>query len=432
MRGRPPPAPLATEYAEVPLWHIEARPAVEPQPLPEAADVVVVGSGYCGVTAAAELARRGRACVVLESGDIGAGASTRNAGMVIPELKHSPRALDRRYGALAGQLIAAVFEAFASLEERIETDSIACDYSRPGSLVVASHAVRAAALRAEAREWNERGVDARFVTEDELHDELGSDRFYGGLMLPATGALHPAKLHAALVQRALDGGAVLHPHTRAERVERRRAGGFTVTTNRGAIDTADVFVATNAYADGLLPALRRRVLPIGSFIIATEPLDEPTAHSLIPRGRMVYDTRHFLSYWRLTPDRRMLFGGRTRLGRTSVAEARDERYRAMLAVHPRLERARVAFAWGGSVAITLDRLPHCGRIDGVAYATGCNGTGIAMATWMGARAAAWITGEEPPPPFAQLPFARIPLRGLQSTYLPALGWGLRALDRIGR
>jgi glycine/D-amino acid oxidase-like deaminating enzyme len=205
-----------------------------------------------------------------------------------------------------------------------------------------------------------------------------------------------------------------------------------VHTDRGDIEAADVLVATNAYADDLVPALARRVLPIGSFIIATEVLDPDLAAQLIPRRRMLYDTKNFLFYWRLSPDNRMVFGGRTSFARTTVSRARDVLYSEMVRVHPLLRNVRVTHAWTGNVALTFDRLPHCGRIDGVAYATGCNGTGIALATWLGTRAAAWLSGEEPPPPFAELSFPAIPLHGSRDAWLGMVGAWFRARDRLGR
>jgi glycine/D-amino acid oxidase-like deaminating enzyme len=250
------------------------------------------------------------------------------------------------------------------------------------------------------------------------------------------GGLQPAKYHAGLVRRAVAAGAQLHGSTRATAIEVRRGGGYRVGTDRGALDARDVFVATNAYSDGLVPSLHRRVVPVGSFIIATTPLGSEVAASCIPRGRMVYDAKNFLFYWRLSPDGRMVFGGRTSLASTTVPEARDVLYREMLRVHPQLEGVALERAWGGNVAITLDRLPHCGRVPlpgggDVAFAAGCNGTGVALATWFGDRAAAWLSGEEPPPPFAQLGFPTIPLHSWREHYLPLVGAWFRARDRFG-
>ena len=173
-----------------------------------------------------------------------------------------------------------------------------------------------------------------------------------------TAAVQPAKLHAALVARARAAGAEVHHRTRATRLE-RRGQGFLVQTTRGTITAGDVLVAANAYVDGVLPALEQRVLPLGSFIIATEPLAPERARSVMPGDRMCFDTKHLLNYWRLSPDRRMVFGGRASLAATTVAGARDVLYAEMVRVHPQLQGVTVTHAWGGSVAVTLDRLPTC-------------------------------------------------------------------------
>ncbi len=152
----------------------------------------------------------------------------------------------------------------------------------------------------------------------------------------------------------------------------------------------------------------------------------------MPGDRMCFDTKHLLNYWRLSPDRRMVFGGRASLSATTIADAREVLHRQMLRIHPQLGGVRITHAWGGNVAVTLDRLPHCGRIDGIAYATGCNGTGVALATWSGERAAAWMTDEEDPPAFAELRFRPIPFRRLRRWWLPPAGRVLQVADRYGR
>jgi glycine/D-amino acid oxidase-like deaminating enzyme len=439
-------APLSPAYREEPLW-LTGVPALAPRPAPRGleaattpelarrADVVVVGGGYCGITAAWQLAALGREVVVLEAGPLGAGASTRNGGMLLPELKFGPGSLTRRLGPLGGELADAAVDAFSLVESLIGSVPIDCDYERTGALLVAHHTEQLPGLRRLAGELESGlGLPARFLLRTELRAELGSEVFAGGVVLEQAGGLQPAKLYAGLLAAAASAGATVQPHTRALAVRELPAGGdrFQVFTNRGPIDAADVFVATNAYTDDLIPALQRRVLPVGSFIIATEPLGESLRAELVPRRRMVFDTRHLLSYWRLSPDGRMVFGGRTSLAPTTIARARDVLWKEMTRVHPQLRDTRVEYAWGGSVAITRDRLPHCGRIDGVAYATGCNGTGVALATWFGWHAARWLTGAAPPPPFAQLPFPRIPLHSLRDVYLPVAGEGLRVLDRLGR
>jgi glycine/D-amino acid oxidase-like deaminating enzyme len=436
-----PTPPLAPGFRLDPLWHTGVTfPEVlqEPRPLPASADVVIVGGGYCGVMAGAQLAARGLEAVVLEADPIGVGASTRNGGMVIPELKHGPEWLTQKHGALGGELVDCVFDAFALVERLVDEWSIDCDYARTGGLLLAHHERHIPGFEDEVREWRDvLGEEAHLLTREQLHDEIGTDEYHAGLLVERTGGLQPAKYHAGLVRHALDAGAQLHGMTRATAIDARAGGGYCVATERGSIDARDVFVATNAYADGLVPALKQRVLPLGSFIIATTPLGADLARSCIPHGRMVYDAKNFLFYWRLSPDGRMVFGGRTSLASTTVPEARDVLYREMVRVHPQLDGVALEHAWGGNVAITLDRLPHCGRIPlpgggDVAFAAGCNGTGVALATWFGDRAAAWLSGEEPPPPFAQLKFPTIPLHALRERYLPLVGLWFRAKDRLGR
>jgi glycine/D-amino acid oxidase-like deaminating enzyme len=201
-----------------------------------------------------------------------------------------------------------------------------------------------------------------------------------------------------------------------------------VGTPAGEVDAAYVLVATNAYAGALVPALARRVLPMGSFIIATEPLGEDLAAAVLPTRRMVFNDRNLLWYWRLDPEGRMVFGGRKRLGAVGLDEARDHLHRSMLAVHPQLADVKVERAWGGNVALTLDRLPHCGRLDGLWYATGCNGSGVALHTLLGHRMAGAICGD-PMPPFAELAHRPIPLHRLRAAWLPVLSAWFRLQDR---
>jgi glycine/D-amino acid oxidase-like deaminating enzyme len=424
-------APLASGYEESVLWHATAGAdlVTTGEPPPREADVVVVGGGYCGLSAAAELARRGRSVCVLERGPLGIGASTRNGGMVLPELKAGPRTLAARYGDLGRRMHAAVEDAFDHVEALVSgPGGIECDYARTGRLELAFGRRSAAALRALGEEYEEAGDGARWVEGDALAAELGSAAFPGGLVVERSGGLHPARFHAGLVDQARQAGATLHPHTGVAGVEPdgrgvRLAGG-------GRVAAGDVLVAVNAHADGAVPTLQPRVLPMGSFIIATDPLPDELQAAVLPTGRMVYDTRNLLSYWRLDPDGRMVFGGRKGLGATTVTQARDALHRRLAAIHPQLADVPIRWAWGGEVALTRDRLPHCGTIDGAWYATGCNGSGVALNTWLGHRMAGAICGEELPP-FAELDHPGVPLHRFRAAWLPVVSAALRLQDRLG-
>ncbi len=421
-------APLGSGYRAEVLWQGTATPhpvaTAEP---PGGAHTVVVGGGYCGLSAATELARRGHAAVVLDAHDLGWGASTRNGGMVLPELKAGPRTLERRYGGLGLRLHAEVEAAFDHVEKVIAEGAIDCAYERSGQLYL-SHTDRSAAhLDDLAAELGSIGSPARVLRGRGLAAEIGSALFAAGLVVERSGGLHPARFHAGLTRLAEAAGAALHPHTPATAV-RRTGDRWRVTTPRGDIEADHILVATNAYADGLLPALRRRVLPMGSFIIATEPLTEEQAAAVLPTRRMCFNDRNLLWYWRLDDERRMVFGGRRRLGRVRLDDARDHLYRSMVAVHPQLAGVAVERAWGGKVALTLDRLPHCGRMDGLWYATGCNGSGVALNSWLGHRMADAIDGG-PMPAFAELEHRPIPLHALRAAWLPFVSAWYRFQDR---
>jgi glycine/D-amino acid oxidase-like deaminating enzyme len=427
------PALRSPSYRESVLWHEQAEfPNVPAATPPRSADCVVVGAGYAGLSCARDLAREGRSVVVLDAHAVGWGASSRNGGMVIPELKAGPAELGRRYGPLGRRMYAEVNEAFDHVEGLIGVESIDCDYGRSGQLYLA-HAERLVpSFKATAREHGEElGEPVRFVPRGALGDEVGSTAYAGGLVIERTGGLHPARFHAGLVRLALAAGAAVHPATPATALERRTGGhgGWRVTTARGPVDAGAVMVCTNAYADGLLPDLRRRVLPVGSFIIATEVLEPDLARSVSPRNRMLVDSKNFLFYWRLTPDRRLVFGGRRSLASSTIPQARDFLYGSMLRVHPQLAGTRIDRAWGGNVAVTLDRLPHVGRLDGAWYLTGCNGSGVALNTWLGARMAQHLLGEAPLPSFAELPHRPIPVHRARAAYLPLVGLWFRWQDR---
>lgn len=419
----PPPADAV-------LWQEQADvPALGPPgPLPSSVDVVVVGAGYAGAAAARTLARAGRSVLVLEKGDLGWGAHARNGGMAIPELKAGPATLRRTFGRLGERMHQEVNEAFDHLEALIADEAIECDYRRSGQLYLAHTPRLVPYLRKLVDEHMAEGEPVRYVEREELGQEIGSDAFSGAVLYDRTGGLHPAKLHAGLVRLALDSGATIRDRCPATSLERAGAG-FVVGTADGPVGAQHVIVATNAYADALLPELARRVLPIGSFIVATEPLDADLAASVSPQGRMFVDTKNLLFYWRLSPDGRVLFGGRRSLAHATVADAADYLTASMRRIHPQLADVEVTHRWGGQVAITLDRLPHVGRIRGAWYATGCNGSGVALNTWLGHRLGLTVLGDAPPPSFAELRHRPIPLDRLRRAYLPVVGEWFRYQDR---
>jgi glycine/D-amino acid oxidase-like deaminating enzyme len=274
------------------------------------------------------------------------------------------------------------------------------------------------------------GVETFFVPRERLREEIGSDAYYGGLVYPGSGLLHPGKYFAGLAVAAASAGADLHEGVRATAIRRQADRRLVVETSRGAILAKEVVVGTNGYTDGVVPALRRRVIPIGSYIIATEPLPEELARALSPKGRAFFDTKNFLYYWHVSDDRRMIFGGRASFLPTSVDRTAAILHNGMLEVHPQLAGYRVDYAWGGNVGFTFDRMPHVGRRDGVTYAMGCCGTGVALMTSLGTWVGRWLGGGEPPA-LARLGFPLVPApyEG-RPWFLPFAGEWFRLQDRL--
>ncbi len=401
---------------------------------PPRADVVIVGGGYTGLSAARTLARSGATVVLFEAGDVGSGASSRNAGQVLTGLRVGPATLVRRYGERrARELFEASREAIAGLARLVEDERIDCELAQTGHLQAAWKPAHFGAFKAEqsllSRVFNHR---VELITPDSQDREIGSRRYHGLMLDEASFAVHPLKLVRALVSSARGAGATLiarNPVTRLERNE----GGWRVSTDRASVETARVLVATNGYTTALTPALQRRVVPVGSYIIATAPLPADVAARVLPRGRMVFDTKHFLYYFRLTSDRRLLFGGRAQF--SAVTEEGTRRaaavlHRAMLDVFPYLSSTAVEFAWSGRVAFARDELPHAGQLDGLDFAAGYAGHGIAMAIGLGEVVARRMAGHMVRHPFLDTPFNPIPLYSGSPWFLPIVGAVYRVLDRI--
>jgi glycine/D-amino acid oxidase-like deaminating enzyme len=401
------------------------------RPLPDAADVVVVGGGLTGLSAARRAAELGASVVLLEGERMGWGASTRNGGMCHPGYKQALSALVREYGeATAHRLYRDTVDAFEHVAE-LCTTRIDADFVRSGHVALAYTPSHAAGYAAAVDALRALDMPARVVARQDLREEIGTDAYFGGIVVERSAGLHPGKLVAGLAELAEGAGAVLHEETRALRVRRQADGRSVVETSRGAIQARDVIVGTNGYTGGLTPSLRRRILAINSYIVVTQPLPPAVAAEVSPRGRMFFDSKNFLYYWRLTPDGRMLFGGRASMWPTSVARAASILRQAMVAVHPQLATTRVEYAWGGRVAFTFDRMPHVGRADGVTYATGCCGSGVAVMPWLGMRLAEWVGGSAPPPALASLRFPLVPApyEG-RAWFLPLAGEYWKAKDRL--
>ncbi len=414
-------------------------PDSTPGSLPERVDVAVVGAGFTGLSAALSLARSNASVAVLESRSIGWGASSRNGGMVLTGLKLGAETLAARYGTeVARRLYAASLASIDCVERIVREEKIDCDFERCGHLEVASKPSHFDdyARQAELIE-REFGHGLRVVPASELDGEIGAGIYFGGMVDDTSAGLNPARYVAGLALAARAAGARVHTDCRVEsirRVAKEGRPGFEIVTSRGSLFAREVLAATGAYTSAVTPALWRKIILIGSYIIATEPLPRGLAAELIPRRRMIYDSKHFLHYFRLTPDNRMLFGGRAAFfpeTRDTVRRSAKILQRDMAKVYPQLRDRKIEYAWGGTLDFCFDTMPHAGQIDGIYFSAGYAGHGVAMATLLGDAIARQILGAGPNP-FADLPVPRAPL-GLydgRPWFLPFAGAYYKVLDWI--
>ena len=419
---------------EHPYWldTLPRSPAAPVAALPARADVAIIGAGYTGLAAARHLARAGAAVVVIERDDVGAGASSRNGGQVLTGLKVDAAALVTKFGEVrARELFEISTRAITDLESVIADERIDCGYAHTGHLMAAAKPSHFAGFRDEqallARVFNQH---VELVSRESQRSELGSDRYHGLLIDPGSRAINPAQFVHGLADAATRAGATIFPQMAVTRID-HSGPDWRVNTTTGDVTVRHVLVATNGYTGRATPGLQRRFVPIGSYIVTTEPLGEARATALLPRNRMAFDSKNFLFYFRRTADHRLLFGGRAEF---SAPDADTTRRAAailrtgMVDVFPELADVRLDYAWGGNVAFTRDQMPHGGLLDGLHYAGGYCGHGIAMATHLGGQIARRIAGESINHPFFDDGFAAIPLYTGRPWFLPFAGAYYRVLD----
>lgn len=427
--------PFNADFKPQPYWW-EASPQQpsDGTPLPKAADIVVVGAGYTGLHAAIETARAGRATVVIDAEAAGWGCSTRNGGQVSTSVKPSYATLKKRYSdALA---VAILKEGQASLDHVsgfIRDERIDCDFTVTGRFHGA-HTPRQYDALARDCDTRHPGFEtgAYMVERSQQHSELGTDAYFGGAVFPRHGSLDPGKYHAGLLDVARRAGVTIISHCRVKTLMRSK-GGFNVATDSGSIRAGRVILATNGYTGPLSPWHQRRIIPIGSYVIATEEIPKDLMSRLFPTDRILSDTRKLVYYYRPSPDRkRVLFGGRVSLSETDPRRSGPKLRAELVRLFPELETTRISHSWAGTVAFSFDTLAHCGEDDGLHYAMGYCGSGVGMAGYLGARAGRSAAGlDAEPSAFAQISHISRPFYTGRPWFLAPSVALFRLRDRLG-
>ncbi len=405
-------------------------------PVPEKVDLAIIGGGYTGLSAARTIAKQGLKVAVLEAETIGWGASSRNGGMTLTGLKPSMHTIINKYGRdLAKRLFQASIDSIDTVEQIIDEENINCGFARSGYLLVANKPKQFDALKESvdfyAKEFN---YKVRLVHPQDLRSEIGSGLYHGGLVDEICGGLNPAQYVTGLAGAAEKAGALLCARARVNRL--RRAGNrFVLETERGNVNAESVFVATSGYTGSVVKKLQKKIIPIGSFIIATEKLPDDLLHQLNPNNRMIVDYKHYLNYFRLW-DKRLIFGGRAAFfpeNKNTIARSAEILRREMIEVHPQLKDVNVEFVWGGTLDFAFDMMAHVGQVDGIYYSLGYAGHGVALSTHLGKTVAvAIMNGNINEHPFAQLNFPSAPL-GLYNGspwFLPFAGAWHKILDWV--
>ena len=403
-------------------------------PVQGRADVAIIGGGFTGLSAALALARRGASVVLLEAGRVAGEASGRNGGQCNNGLPHDFTGLVARFGLdRARAFYRAYNTAVDTVERLVRTESIDCDFQRRGRIKLAAKPAHFAKL-ARVHDVLRANVDSdvSLVPPERIREEVGSAIYHGGLIQTTSAQLHVGKFGVGLADTAARSGARIHESCAATQLDRLPGNaGYRITAMRGTLEAAQVLLATGTSRVGPFGWFRRRMAPVGSFIVVTEPLERDLLDRLLPTRRCYVTSKNIGHYFRATPDDRLLFGGRARFAMSNPRSDRksgDILRAALAAAFPELRRVRIDYCWGGLVDMTADRLPRAGEHEGLFYSMGYSGHGVQMSVHMGQVMADVLEGRAAANPWDQLEWPQIPGHFGKPWFLPVVGAYYRLQD----
>lgn len=382
------------DFKARPFWWEAYEPkALEIVDVPKQARVAIVGAGYAGISAAIELHKLGLDAVVVDADDPGFGASTRSGGQISGGVHVGKRYSGKTNDDELKTLYTDAADSYNLIEKLIQDEKIECQWMKTGRFGGAWAPSHYKAMEKKVALLNQyTQSEAYMLPKERQREEIASDYYHGGMVVARSAHLHPALYYKGLLGVAEKRKVPICAKAPATKIT-QSGKGWRVETARGTVEAGDVIIATNGYTGDVTPQLKRRVVPVGSYIIATEELPQDLGHALIPKHRCISDTRRVLTYYRMSSDRkRMIFGGRAKFGFTDPVETAPVLYKFMTDRFPQLKGVKITHSWTGNVAFTFDEVPHMGKLEGMHYALGCNGSGVAMMTYLGTQTARKIAG----------------------------------------
>lgn len=377
-------------YKERPYWWEAYTPdASSLHDVPARSDVAIIGAGYAGLATALELSKLGIQVTVLDAAEPGYGASTRSGGLVggSNSIK-KPLVAKAPSPERAADMMSDAADGFYLLEKIINEENIDCGWHRTGRFTgaISTQHFKAQEKQAEAMNQSSK-AGAVMIPRERVREEIGSDYYYGGLVTSEAAHLHPALYYAGLKAACEARNVPICAKAGVTGLQECESG-WALTTERGSLVARDVVVATNGYTGDLTPGFKRRLVPISAYIIATEEMPQDLLTSISPKNRSFVETLRIVPFFRLSPDgKRLVFGSRVKWRDLSASEMAPLIFARALERFPELADYKITHAWNGNVALTIDEQPHVGKLDGLHYALGCNGSGVAQMTYMGTQLA---------------------------------------------
>ena len=378
-------------------WQVESPPSpIKPSALDKTTDILIVGGGYSGLSAALVCAKAGHAVTVVDADQIANGASVRNAGMFGAHPKLPYAVVAKTYGEKTAQsLLQEAQTAYQFTKNLINNNHINCQLQLCGRVQGAStiaHFKNQQRLAQELKQYTD--IQVKVLQQADLREEINTQSYIGGLLFPEHGGLHPQQFHSGLVQLAIKHGVNLHPQTPVQAIN-QYGNGFTAITSKGDIQAKKVIITANGYLQGKFSWLAKRVFPLPSFIAVTAPRPPEFWQQLFPRQRMVVETRAKHCYYRLTPDgTRLLLGARASLRPINLTLAAKRLHTCIADIFPSLSDLSIDYCWTGNTGYTFSHLPNIGVTNGMHYAMGYSGSGVVMAPYLGMKVAHQALGDE--------------------------------------